>query len=177
MKASSEDPNSLRNEVFSRVFDENWAAVRHHVECVVDDDAEVTEIVSEVFFSAWSRLKPHRPYDRAWLLKFADRSLRRRWNRVADRRAVTAAAHAGLSNEDAESGASADHAEVLRALSGLNVRERRIIMLTYWDGLAVGDIAGSMGVSRACADRIHRRAHEKLRRGLGLEGATDAEDH
>ena len=96
MKASSEDPNSLRNEVFSRVFDENWAAVRHHVECVVDDDAEVTEIVSEVFFSAWSRLKPHRPLDRAWLLKFADRSLRRRWNRVADRRAVTAAVHAGL---------------------------------------------------------------------------------
>ena len=177
MKARSEDPNSLRNEVFSRLFDENWAAVRHHIECVVDDDAEVTELVSEVFFSAWSRLKPSRPFDRAWLLRFADRSLRRRWSRVADRSAVTEAVHAGVSEDAAEPGPQASHAEVLRALSSLSVRERRIIMLTYWDGLAVGEIAGSMGVSRSCAERIHRRAHVKLRRGLGLEGASDAEDH
>lgn len=177
MSGRSEDPDSLRNEVFSRVFDENWAAVRHHIECVVDDDAEVTELVSEVFLGAWARLKPTRPFDRVQLLKFADRSLRRRWNSLADRPAVTDAVRAavtgaGVGEEDAEGDASSTHAEVLRALSGLSARERRIIMLTYWDGLAVGDIAGSMGVSRACAERIHRRAVVKLRRGLGLEGAN-----
>lgn len=171
MNVGSEDPNSLRNEVFSRVFDENWAAVRHHIECVVDDDAEVTELVSEVFLSAWSQLKPSRPLGRAWLLKVADRALRRRWGRVADRPAVTEAVHAGVV-EDGDGHRPASHAEILRALSGLNVRERRIIMLTYWDGLTVGEIVESMGVSRAGADRIFRRAQMKLRRVLGPEGAS-----
>lgn len=169
MNAGSEDPNSLRNEVFSRVFDENWAAVRHHIECVIDDDAEVTALVSEVFLTAWSQLKPRRPLGRAWLLKVADRALRRRWGRVADRPAVTEAVHAGVA-DDGDGPAS--HAEILRALSGLSVRERRIIMLTYWDGLAAGEIAESVGVSRAGADRILGRAQAKLRRGLGLEGTT-----
>jgi RNA polymerase sigma factor (sigma-70 family) len=169
MSAGSEDPNSLRNEVFSRVFDENWAAVRHHIECVIDDDAEVTELVSVVFFNAWTRLKPNRPLGRGWLLREADRSLRHRLGRTADRPAVTEAVHAGVAGESGPE-CPASHAEILRALSGLSVRERRIIMFTYWDGLAVGDIAESMGVSRACAERTKRRAHRKLRRGLGLEG-------
>lgn len=174
MKAGSEDPNSLRNEVFSRVFDENWAAVRHHIECVVDDDAEVTELVSEVFLAAWAQLRPSRPLGRAWLLKVADRALRRRWARIADRPAVTEAVHAGVV-DDGDGPVS--HGEILRALSGLSTRERRIIMLTYWDGLTVGEIVESMGVSRAGAERIVRRAQEKLRRGLGLEGTSVDTDH
>src|SRR6218665_31497 len=174
MSAGSEDPNSLRNEVFSRVFDENWAAVRHHIECVVDDDAEGTELVSEVFLSAWSKLRANRPLGRAWLLKVADRALHRRWRRVADRPAVTEAVHAGVAEKD-DAREPASHAEILRALSGLSVRERRIIMLTYWDGLTAGEIAESMRVTRAGAYRIHRRAQLKL--GLGLEGASVVTDH
>jgi RNA polymerase sigma factor (sigma-70 family) len=176
MTSRSDDPGSLRSEVFARVFEENWAAVRHHIECVVDDDSEVTELVSEVFLTAWSKLKPHRPLGRTWLLRVADRALRRRWGRIADRPAVTEAVHAGVS-ADRDGGDPATHVEILRALSGLNVRERRIIMLTYWDGLTAGEIVESMGVSRSCADRIYRRAHAKLRRGLGLEGASVATDH
>lgn len=175
MSSGSEDPNSLRNEVFSRLFDENWAAVRHHIECVVDDDAEVTELVSEVFVTAWAQLRPGHPLGRPWLLRIADRRLRRQWRGIADRPAVTEAVH--LAVMAGEPDGSLCHRDFLRALSGLRVRERRIIMLTYWDGLTVGEIVESMRISRSRADRIFRRAQEKLRAALELEGASGDADH
>lgn len=176
MNAGSEDPNSLRNEVFSRVFDENWAFVRHHIECVVDDDAEVTELVSEVFLTAWGRLKPHRPLQRAELLRVADRVVRRRRRGIADRPAVTEAVHAGVAHPETED-STASHSEILSALSGLRARERRIIMLTHWDGLSWGEAVEALGVSHRRAEAIFRRAHTKLRGRLGLEGASFAADH
>ncbi|MBO9627434.1 MAG: sigma-70 family RNA polymerase sigma factor [Microbacterium sp.] len=176
MRGRSEDPNSLRNEVFSHVFDVHWASVRHHVECVVDDDAEVTELVSEVFLVAWTKLRTRHPMGRSWLLNVADRRLRRRLGRTADRPAVTEAVHAGLVG-GVEPGRAVSHGQILGALTGLNVRERRIIMLTHWDGLAVGEAAESMGISRSSAEKHLRRAQWKLRRSLGLEGAMDVADH
>lgn len=177
MTRGSDDPNSLRNEAFARVFDVNWAAVRHHIECIVDDDAEVTEIVSEVFLAAWHRLTPARPMGRGWLLHEADRRLRHRLGRTADRPAVTEAVHAGLAGV-AAAGCPVTHQQILRALAGLTVRERRIIMLTHWDGLTAGETAESMGMSRSGVEKTLRRAQLKLRRGLGLEGAMDvADDH
>jgi len=177
MTGRGDDPNSLRNEAFSRVFDANWAAVRHHVECVIDEDAEVTELVSEVFLTAWIKLDPARPMARAWLLREADRRLRRRFGRIADRPAVTRAVHTGLAGQSS-AGTAVPHDRILRALAGLSAKERRIIMLTYWDGLAAGEAAESMGTSRPSAEKTLRRAQMKLRRGLGLEGTADvADDH
>ena len=46
MIGRGEDPSSLRDQIFTRVFDEHWATVRHHIEGVVPDDDEVSEIVS-----------------------------------------------------------------------------------------------------------------------------------
>ena len=64
MSARGENRETQRDEAFTRLFDANWAAVRHHVEGVVEDPAEVTEIVSEIFLLAWSRLVPTKPMDR-----------------------------------------------------------------------------------------------------------------
>lgn len=89
---------------------------------------------------------------------------------MADRSAVTEAVHAGVSEDAAEPGPQASHAEVLRALSSLSVRERRIIMLTYWDGLAVGEIADLIRRSRARVRNTLHRAQRRLRAELGLEG-------
>jgi RNA polymerase sigma factor (sigma-70 family) len=176
MSPRGDDPDSLRNEVFSRVFDANWAAVRHHIECVVEDDAEVNELVSEVFLTAWSKLRVHRPMGRTWLLRVADRRLAARRGGPANRMAVTAAVHAGLTGDD-HAECPATHAQILSALSGLRVRERRIIMLTYWDGLTVGETAESIGTSRSSVERTLRRAQRTLRRDLGLEGTgSDADD-
>ncbi|WP_223628126.1 sigma-70 family RNA polymerase sigma factor [Microbacterium sp. EST19A] len=175
MNGRSLDPNALRNEVFTRVFDDNWASVRHHIECVVDDDAEVTEIVSEVFLLAWSRLKPSRPMGRIWLLRAAERRLRARSGRRLTLHTALDAVHAGVTGDSAPPG-RVGRAEVVRALGVLSGKERRIIMLTYWDGLAVGEIAELSRASEFRVRKTLRRAQDRLRTELGLEGVTSDDD-
>jgi DNA-directed RNA polymerase specialized sigma24 family protein len=173
MSGRSKDPNTLRNEVFTRVFDEHWAAVRHHIEGVVGDDDEVTEIVSEVFLLAWSRLRPTRPPGRVWLLRMTDRHLRSRPGRPVTRLSAVDAVHVGVSG-DPEPPGRVGRSEVLRALAVLNPLQRRIIMLTYWDGLTEGEIAELVRASESRVRKTLRRAQERLRGALGLEGIDNA---
>jgi RNA polymerase sigma factor (sigma-70 family) len=60
---------------------------------------------------------------------------------------------------------------VLTALGVLSRTERRIIMLTYWDGLAVGEIAEILRSPKIRVRKALRRAQRKLRAALGLEEA------
>ncbi|MCZ4300849.1 RNA polymerase sigma factor [Microbacterium oxydans] len=172
MNDRSEDPNPLRDEVFIRVFDEHWAAVRHHIEGVVADDQEVTEIVSEVFLSAWTRLRPARPPGRVWLLRVADRHLRARVGPKSMPHSALEAVHQGVFGEDEESGRQGRF-EVIRALGVLTQEQRRIIMLTYWDGLAVGEIAQLLRASEFRVRKRLSRAQDRLRAELGLAGGDD----
>ncbi|WP_226533002.1 RNA polymerase sigma factor [Microbacterium paraoxydans] len=169
MSDRSEDPNPLRNEVFTRVFDEHWAAVRHHIEGVVADDGEVTEIVSEVFLSAWTRLRPAHPPGRIWLLRTADRRLRARAGRTSTPYSALEAVHQGVSGDEEQPGRESRF-EVIRALGVLTQAQRRIIMLTYWDGLAVGEIAELLRLSEFRVRKRLTRAQDRLRAELGLGG-------
>lgn len=171
MSTHGEDAETQRNEAFATLFDDNWAAVRHHVEAIVEDDAEVTEIVSETFLHAWSRLRPSRPMNRIWLLRAADRVLRRRTGRSTTRTGAIQAVHQGMAGEEAAADLTT-RVRVLAALGVLTGRERRIIMLTYWDGLAVGEIAELLRRPRSRVRRMLNRAQERLRAELGLEGRS-----
>lgn len=168
MSTRSEDAEADRDAAFSRLFDQNWAAVRHHVEGVVEDDVEVSEIVSEVFLAAWSRLTPARPMGRIWLLRTADRVLRHRARRPFARRDALEAVHSGMAGDDASVDLTR-RARVLSALGVLTRGERRIIMLTYWDGLTVGEIADLLRRPRSRVRRALRRARSRMSGELGLE--------
>lgn len=170
MISGSDGPKSLRDEVFSAVFDAHWAAIRHHIEGVVVDDGEVNEIVSEVFVTAWARLNPRKPMGRVWLLRAADRALRARLHGANTRSTAAAAVHEGLRGPRDEADAADEGSAVLRALSVLPPRERRIIVLTYWDGLSVGEIAE---LSRSSVARVRKtllRAQAHVREALRSEG-------
>ena len=174
MSARGRDRETQRDEAFTALFDANWAAVRHHVEGVVEDDAEVTEIVAEVFLRAWSRLIPSRPMSGAWLLRTADRILASRSGRMTMRWRALDALREGVAGEHSTSDLTM-RARVVRALGALNRVERRIIMLTYWDGLAVGEIADVLRSPRVRVRKMLSCARRKLREELGLQG-TEGED-
>jgi RNA polymerase sigma factor (sigma-70 family) len=182
MTGRSEDPNSLQDEVFTRVFDAHWAALRHHIEGAIADDDEVTEIVSAVFLEAWTRLDVAKPMGRVWLFRMADRELRARSGRTASRRAVLDAVHHGMAgtNEgpdaaDRPADELPDRGSVLRALGVLTARQRRIIMLAYWDGLTEGEISELTRYPRRSVRTMLRRAEKRMRDALGLEGASERE--
>lgn len=175
MSGRSRDPRALRDEVFTRVFDEHWAAVRRHIECVVEDDAEVTALVSEVFLFAWSRLKPARPMGRVWLLRVAERRLRARSGPARTLHTALDAVHLGVTGDPVPAG-RVGQVDVVRALGVLTPYQRRIIMLTYWDGLAEGEIAELLRASESRVRRTLRGAQGRLRTELGLEGVVSGDE-
>lgn len=167
MRSRGAEAEARRNEAFRRVFDENWAPVRHHIEWIVDDQAEVSELVSEVFLRAWTRLDPDRPMGRVWLLRVADSRLKGRARRPHPR--VLRSVHEAM-RDDADATAEPAEEALLAEFSALSGRERRIIMLTYWDGLAAGEIAELLRSSRPRVERTLHRAQERLRTKLDTEG-------
>lgn len=171
MSGRSVDRDARRDAAFAQLFDEHWGAVRHHIECVVAEDERVAQLVSEVFLWAWSRVDRAQPIGRIALLRAADRLLRHGGVRGSVRRAAVDAVHARITGVDELPG-RLGRAEVVRALGVLAPRERRIIMLTHWDGLTVGEIAQLMRTSEFRVRRMRDRARDRLRAELGLEGVT-----
>jgi RNA polymerase sigma factor (sigma-70 family) len=59
--------------------------------------------------------------------------------------------------------------EVLAAVSRLSVRQRAVIVLTYWDDLDSASIAALMGISQGSVKRHLARARTHLREALNAD--------
>ncbi|MGW8483613.1 RNA polymerase sigma factor [Microbacterium sp. NPDC055903] len=162
-----------RRRVFDWLFEEFWSPVTRHVECYLGTDAEVYEVVGQVFQLAWERLRPERPARLTWLLRLADDVLRDRRRRGTLREQAIGAVHQKAVTGE-ENGSTLGPREVRSAFARLRERERRVIVLLYWDALTVEEagevIRRAPGVVRA----IDARAREKLRKAW--EGAGGEND-
>jgi RNA polymerase sigma-70 factor (ECF subfamily) len=166
-----------RTAVFVVLFAASWASVRHHVECVIDDhyladdddhDDDIADLVSEVFSLAWAKLEIDKPPTLAWLLRVADNKLRdwerRSLTRARAMDAVHSAAHARSALDPLDTMA------VRHAVSSvLTPRERRFVLLFYWDRLAAGEIAEYAGCSQSVVFTTLSRARAKLHDELAGE--------
>lgn len=163
-----------RRRVFEELYDSHWGRVRHHVECFVDDDAEVDELVADVFRVAWEKLRPETPMGLPWLLRTADNKMRDRERRSRSRdRALEALTRDAAAQKLALD--ALDKLEVREALLSLSDRERRVVVLTYWDELSAGEIAEVLRCSQGSVWTALSRARVKLRSKLGLpDGGGDS---
>lgn len=173
MNGSSGSRDSEREAVFEGIYDTLWAPLQRHVECVVDDDSEVAEIVSEVFLLAWRKLDAAKPLGLVWLIRAADNKLkdRERSRRARARMMDTVhAVYAKPSDDD-----MLEHLAVRHAIATvLTQRERRIVMLAYWDQLAAGEIAELLRCSQATVWTTLSRARKKLEAELGVGDDPEA---
>lgn len=152
-----------RQETFNKLFDQHWTRVQHHVECLVENEADAAEIVAEVFTVAWKKLKAADPMGLTWLLRTAD-------NKIDDRernQGVRARAMDALRSEAAARRSAADALNdmaVRQAMDAvLSRREHQIVSLFYWDRLTAGEISEIVGSSHAVVWTTLSRAREKLR--------------
>lgn len=173
MRTRGEVAHAERVGVFNEIFAAHWGSVRHHVECVLDDDDEVSDLVAEVFSLAWTKLDLLRPLGLIWLLRTADNKLKDR-----DR---TVRARAGAIEAIRRMAESSRVHDVLDSLavrhaidSVLTPRERRFVIFFYWDRLAAGEIAELERCSQASVFTTLSRARAKLIRELGRDvGASE----
>lgn len=146
---------------------------------ILHDEDEAEEVVGDVFVQLWRHIDQHdagRGPLVPWILSIArNRSLdalrrRRRWWRKS--------AHLGQVQE-MEGGDSAPavsheaavpgwpvHREVHAALTALSEEQRRVVMLSYFEGLSHREIAQRLRLPLGTVKTRLRMAHQKLTEGL-----------
>ena len=146
---------------------------------ILQDEAEAEEVVEDVFVRVWRQVHRHDPRRGPlvpWILSIArNRALdglrrRRRWWRKAERweRARTA------EGEDVTLPAPAEaavpgwplHREVHAALAALPEEQRRVVVLSYFEGLSHSEIARRLHQPLGTVKTRLRLAHQKLSDGL-----------
>jgi len=152
---------------FDRLYRSSRDEVYAYVASMVRDRAAAEEVTATAFERAYrkrSRFDPGRGEPRAWLFGIARNAaldeLRRR-GRQAELAAEPADLTAAPAHESAE--ASERRLTVSRALAALQPRERELIALKYFAGLANAEIAQVLGLSESNAGTRLHRAVTKLR--------------
>ena len=119
----------------------------------------VSDAVARVLASArWSEARDRRAYLYGSVLNEARMHHRSTMRRRA--REARAAQHETRVDADARPEV---RPEVLEAVAQLSVRQRAVVVLTYWQDLHERDTAALLGVSVGTVRRHLARAHEKLR--------------
>ena len=146
-----------RRRYFEALFREHVAGIASYCRWQSWSPGEVDDAVAEVFLTVWRRLEdvPRGEAVRPWLYGTARRVLanqarsQARRSRLRDR----------LSIQPSVSGAEDDPmaGQVRDALAALNPRDREVLLLAEWEGLAPAEIAKVMDCPAVTArGRLHR---------------------
>jgi len=146
---------------------------------IVHDEDEAEEVVGDVFVQVWRHIKQH---DAArgplvpWILSIArNRSLdtlrrRRRWWRKSARleqaHAVDVAAIPPAPPHEAAVPGWPVHREVHAALATLSEEQRRVVLLSYFEGLSHREIAQRLHQPLGTVKTRLRTAHQRLTESL-----------
>lgn len=165
--AEAKDAPRAGDLAFDRLYRSSRDDVYAYVASLLRDDAAAEEVTAAAFERAYrkrNRFDPERGEPRAWLFGIARNAaldeLRRR-----GRQAELATEPADLESFGGEEGT--EHSErrlaVSAALERLEPRERELIALKFFAGLANAEIAQVLGISESNAGTKLHRAMTKLR--------------
>jgi RNA polymerase sigma-70 factor (ECF subfamily) len=151
----------VTSSAFAEMFTAHWPRVCAYVARRGRHDG-VEDVAAEVFAIAWRRRHTIPKDPLPWLLKTARNLLLNEWRGTARRTGLRigtpphAASSADVAAEREEARA------VIAALSGLDEKDREVIMLIHWDGLTAVQAARVLGCSHVAARARLMRARRRL---------------
>jgi RNA polymerase sigma-70 factor (ECF subfamily) len=152
---------------FDAMYREHGGAVRRYVRRRWDAES-ADDVVADVFVVAWRRLSDVPDDPLPWLLGVARRVLANRRRGTARDRALLARMRAQPRPGSPSPGAasSESRAAVWEALATLSDRDREVLLLLAWEGLAPAQAARVLGIgANTFAVRTYR-ARRRFRRAL-----------
>jgi RNA polymerase sigma factor (sigma-70 family) len=166
--AAAIDAPSEAATAFEALYRSSRDDVYGYVCGLLRDRSAAEDVTAQAFERAYRRrasFKPERGTHRAWLFGIARNAaldeLRRRGRHAELTTEPEDVAAAGAHEEAAE--AALRRTMLNEALAKLSPRERELIALKYFGGLANAEIAAVIGVSESNAGTKLHRAMEKLR--------------
>lgn len=114
----------------------------------------------------------------AWMIRIARnrfldhvKSGRVRWEVVVDELPVTLA----TGNPEAEALASVEGADLRKALARLTEEQQEIVLLRFFQGMPIAEVAGATGRTEGAVKALQFRALRALARVLHLDGVVEVE--
>jgi RNA polymerase sigma-70 factor, ECF subfamily len=165
--ATAEEAPREADLVFDQLYRSSRDDVYAYAAGLLRDSAAAEEVTATAFERAYrkrSRFDPRRGSSRAWLFGIARNAaldeLRRR-----GRQAELAADPADLASVPVDESAAASERRLVlaAALGGLEPRERELIALKFFAGLANAEIAAVLGIGESNAGTRLHRVVNKLR--------------
>lgn len=159
-------------ERFRALYADHFDAVLGFALRRCDRAEDAADVTSETFLVAWCRLSevPGEPATRPWLYGVARRVLANQRRGAGRRAALGARLRADLPHAVADIADDVVHdLDVTLALSTLAERDREVLELHLWEGLAAREIAEVLDVSAAVVRPRLSRARTRLRNVLGRD--------
>lgn len=144
--------------------------------------ASAEDVVQDAFILAFARLSSLKEPGsfRAWIARIATRLVHRRWRRAKMRRllgfrSADGPTLASIADPRLPADVRLQLADLDRALTQLDPADRMAWMLRHVEGQGLSEVAMSTGCSLATVKRRIRRADERVRAHVELEGGAGAE--
>lgn len=151
----------ITEEDMTRLMDSYSGMLLGVCTILLSDWSLAQDVVQETFLRAWKRKDFQRESEKAWLMRVAVNLChdyhRSRWYRHMDRCTTP--------EELPLSAPAAFDSDILQLVRQLPLREKEVIVLHFWNGLSVEEIAAMTGASRSA---VYRRL-EKAKKHLRLE--------
>lgn len=173
--AWSTPADSTRGDRFRALYDASYSRLLGYALRRSRTTEDAADVVAETFLVAWRRLEdvPAGDEARLWLYGVARRVLanQRRGERRRERLEVRLLLEPSVWRPAARAEDDVDLDAVARAFHRLPARDREVLELVAWEGLAPRDLSIVLDCSLATARvRLHR-ARKRLARELPLAGA------
>lgn len=158
------NPDSVREEALRRIMAQYKNDLMRMCVAYLKDSALAEDAVQETFVKAYKAMATFRgdSGEKTWLMRIAIntcRDMRReRWFRFVDR-SVTADA-LPMQTDSQE-----DYA-LMEAVMSLPCRHKEVVLLYYYQGLNLQEIAEALGIAVSTVSVRLKKAREKLRREL-----------
>lgn len=180
---AAEDVYEQRERRFRSLYQEHYRLVQAYAARRMDAQADVADVVAEVFTIAWRRLAevPAPPGELVWLYGVARRVIAGKYRSARRFRNLLGRIQSshGTDGADLQYGAAQDplRDRVLEAMERLPPAEREALRLVLWEQLSHAEAAQVLDCSaNAVAIRMHR-AKGRLREALTTgPAATESAD-
>lgn len=165
-------PDSQPESTLERLIEENQVQLKRLCYLYLHDQSMAEDAVQETFLKVYRALKDFRgeASEKTYLTRIAINTckdmLRTGWFRHVDRR---------VSPEDLPSRQETDpyHREVAAAVMNLPRKLREVILLYYYRGLTMEEIAETLEISQPAVSGRMKRAREKLKTELKGDGIDE----
>ncbi len=165
-------PDSQPESTLERLIEENQVQLKRLCYLYLHDQSMAEDAVQETFLKVYRSLRDFRgeASEKTYLTRIAINTckdmLRTGWFRHVDRR---------VSPEDLPSRQETDpyHREVAAAVMNLPRKLREVILLYYYRGLTMEEIAETLEISQPAVSGRMKRAREKLKTELKGDGIDE----